>query len=31
MVDTGGDSQWGFNVIEALELAGEYLPEPEKR
>jgi len=31
MVDTGGDSQWGLNVIEALELAGEYLPEPEKR
>ena len=22
MVDTGGDSQWGLNVIEALELAG---------
>jgi hypothetical protein len=30
-VDTGGDAQWGLNVIEALELAGEYLPEPVKQ
>jgi len=29
-VDTGGDAQWGLNVIKPLELAGEYLPEPVK-